>query len=83
MKKDRSHFPSQSREAKNAYMRHERQNPQEKRCLCGEQAVMWCNGFVCERCRRLEKAMHQPESVGRGRSYADIEFRAHAVPLED
>jgi len=80
MNKTPAQFQSRTPAYKHTHMRHERSNPQAKTCACGRPAVVWNNGFVCERCRELEKSQYVPESSGRGRSYADIVYTVNLTP---
>ena len=34
--------------------RYQRRPASEYRCLCGNQAVKWSNGFACQRCIDIE-----------------------------
>ena len=73
-------YPSRVKEARQAAWRKWKRKVSKgalahfHKCLCGETAHRYRNGWVCERCDSLEKDHHRYETSGHGRSYADHVF---------
>ena len=76
----KSKYPSREREARaKAWRKWKRKVTkgalaEHHKCLCGEQAIKYRNGWVCARCNELEKDHHRNEASGSGKSYADHVF---------